>query len=490
MKINIIGSGIAGLAASVRLAVQGHRVAVFEANSYPGGKLSEITNGGYRFDAGPSLFTMPQLVDELFLLAGKNPKEHFHYLQLGKTCSYFYEDGTRFNAYHNREQFAAELRDKLGHDESSELFAYLDNAAFRYKLTAPLFVERSLHKIKTYTTYQTLRGILNSWRLNLFSSMNDENETMFSDSRLVQYFNRFATYNGSSPYLAPGLLNMIPHLEHNIGTYFPAKGMHDITQSIYSLALELGVTFHFNQRVEKIETAAGRTKGVMAGGKLYESDLVVSNADIYPTYKKLLPQLSAPQKLLEQEKSSSALIFYWGIKKEFAELGLHNIFFSKAYEQEFDCLFKHKTIHHDPTVYVNITSKCKQDDAPIGCENWFVMINVPNNNGQDWDVLIAEARRNIIAKINRLLQTDIEALIEAEDILEPRTIELKTSSYAGALYGNASNNKFAAFLRHKNFSSEISGLYFCGGSVHPGGGIPLCLNSAKIVAQLVKEDYG
>lgn len=319
--------------------------------------------------------------------------------------------------------------------------------------------------------------------------MNDENEKVFSDKRLVQYFNRYATYNGSSPYLAPGLLNMIPHLEHNIGTYFPTNGMFDITRSIYKLAEELGVSFYFNSRVEKIETSGGHVKGVVSNGTLYDSDIVVSNADIHPTYQKLLPQHRAPQKLLNQEKSSSALIFYLGIKKEFVELGLHNILFSEHYREEFDCLFAHKTIHHDPTIYINITGKFKKDDAPAGCENWFVMINVPNNNGQDWDVLIAEARKNIIAKINRLLQTDIESLIEAEDILEPRTIESRTSSFAGALYGNASNNRFAAFLRHKNFSSSIKGLYFCGGSVHPGGGIPLCLNSAKIVSELIQEDY-
>lgn len=489
MNISIIGSGIAGLASAVRLATAGHQVMVFEANSYPGGKLSEITMDGYRFDAGPSLFTLPQLVDELFVQAGKKPEEHFKYVQLEKACNYFYEDGTRFTAYHQRKQFAQELKRELGFDSSAQLFAHLDNAAFRYNLTAPLFVEQSLSKISSYAHVNVLKGVLNSWKLKLFSSMNEENEKRFSDERLVQYFNRFATYNGSSPYLAPGLLNMIPHLEHNIGTFFPTKGMFSITQSIFELAKDLGVQFYFNKRVEKIETTDGRIKGVMAGGQLYESDIVVSNADIHPTYKKLLPQLKAPDKLLEQEKSSSALIFYWGIKKNFVELDLHNILFSADYKSEFECLFNHKTIYDDPTVYINITSKFKKDDAPAGCENWFVMINVPNNNGQDWDQLIPQARKQIVAKINRLLKTNIEEFIEVEDVLEPRTIERKTSSYAGALYGNASNSMFAAFLRHKNFSSDIKGLYFCGGSVHPGGGIPLCLNSAKIVAELIKDDY-
>jgi phytoene dehydrogenase-like protein len=211
--------------------------------------------------------------------------------------------------------------------------------------------------------------------------------------------------------------------------------------------------------------------------------------DIYPTYKKLLATAKQPKKILTQEKSSSALIFYWGIGKQFPELDLHNIFFSNNYQEEFKHIFEHKTIYSDPTIYINITSKCKPDDAPLGCENWFVMINTPNNQGQNWDELINEARKNIITKLNRLLKTDIEKHIVSENILDPRSIENKTSSHLGALYGNASNNRFAAFLRHKNFSSDIKGLYFCGGSVHPGGGIPLCLNSAKIVSKLINQDY-
>jgi phytoene dehydrogenase-like protein len=208
--------------------------------------------------------------------------------------------------------------------------------------------------------------------------------------------------------------------------------------------------------------------------------------DVVNTYKKLLPKASQPKKILNQPKSSSALIFYWGIQKRFPQLDMHNIFFSQDYAQEFTHIFRQKNIYQDPTVYINITSKHKPDDAPEGCENWFVMINVPNNSGQDWDELITQGRKNILAKLSRILQTDIEPLIACESILDPRTIESRTSSSQGALYGNSSNNRYAAFLRHANFSSQIQNLYFCGGSVHPGGGIPLCLLSAKIATDMVE----
>lgn len=178
------------------------------------------------------------------------------------------------------------------------------------------------------------------------------------------------------------------------------------------------------------------------------------------------------------------------MNREFKELELHNIFFSNNYKAEFNSLFNTKQLYNDPTVYINITSKCEANiQAPAGKENWFVMINVPANVGQNWEVYKQQAKDNIIQKLNRILQTNIEPFIEEEEILDPVLIESKTASYMGSLYGTSSNSKMAAFLRHPNFTNAIKGLYFVGGSVHPGGGIPLCLKSAKIMSELVNTDF-
>ncbi|WP_339866808.1 1-hydroxycarotenoid 3,4-desaturase CrtD [uncultured Algoriphagus sp.] len=483
-KAIIIGSGIAGIAASIRLAIKGYHVEVFEANAYPGGKLSEIEIEGYRFDAGPSLFTLTEQVDELFRLAGKSPEDYFAYEKLDVTCQYFWEDGTNLKAYANLDQFAEEVQTKLGEPASSIRDA-LRQSAFIYDRLAPLFMNRSLHKLDTWTNPQALKSYMKMGKLGIFSTMNEANRKQFSHPKLVQLFNRYATYNGSNPFETPATLNIIPHLEFNIGAFFPKKGMHDITQSLYKLSLELGVTYHFGDKVEKVLVENGEAKGIRVNGEGFHADLVVNNMDMVNAYKTILKEEKQPRLLLKQPKSSSALIFYWGIKRDFPELDLHNIFFSDNYPLEFEHIFKRGTIYDDPTIYVNITSTHKSDDAPEGCMNWFTMINVPNNQGQDWDKMIAEAKRNIIHKLNRILKTDVESLIEVEEILDPRTIESKTSSAQGALYGNSSNNKFAAFLRHANYSSSIKNLYFCGGSVHPGGGIPLCLLSAKIMSGMI-----
>lgn len=485
-KAVIIGSGIAGIAASIRLAVNGHQVEVFEANSYPGGKLSELILNGYRFDSGPSLFTLPEQVDELFRLAGKNPEDYFEYEKLDVTCQYFWEDGTSLKAFSDLSLFAEEAQMKLG-EPAENIYDALQKSAFIYDSLSPLFMNRSLHKLDTWTNPQAMKSYLRMGQLGIFSTMNEANRRQFSQPKLVQLFNRYATYNGSNPFETPATLNIIPHLEFNIGAFFPKKGMHDITQSLYKLSEELGVNYHFGQKVEKVIVENGEAKGVKVKGKNYFADLVVNNMDMVNSYKTILKDQKQPQLLLDQPKSSSALIFYWGIKRDFPELDLHNIFFSDNYPLEFEHIFKRGTIYDDPTIYLNITSTHKADDAPKGCMNWFTMINVPNNQGQNWDRMIAEAKRNILHKLNRILKTDVESLIEVERILDPRTIESKTSSAQGALYGNSSNNKFAAFLRHANYSSSIKNLYFCGGSVHPGGGIPLCLLSAKIMSEMIEE---
>ncbi len=483
-KALIIGSGIAGIASSIRLACKGFEVEVFEANTYPGGKLSQIEKGGYRFDAGPSLFTLPEQVEELFKLAGRKTEDHFEYLKLPVACHYFWEDGKSLKAYADIDKLAEEVEKEL-EEPAENVRESLENSRFIYEHLAPLFMHKSLHKLSTWTHPDAVKSYLKMGKLGIFQTMDEANKKQFTNPKLVQLFNRYATYNGSNPYETPATLNIIPHLEFNIGAYFPKKGMHDITLSLYQLAQELAVKFHFGQKVEEILVENKEAIGIQVNGEAIHGDLVVNNMDMVNAYKTILKKQKQPKKLLNQPKSSSALIFYWGIERVFPELDLHNIFFSDNYLEEFDHIFHKTEPYRDPTVYINITSTYKSDDAPKDCMNWFTMINVPNNQGQDWEKIINDARKNIIHKVNRILKTDIEPLIAVEEILDPRTIEIKTSSAQGALYGNSSNNKFSAFLRHANFSSDIKNLYFCGGSVHPGGGIPLCLLSAKIMTEMI-----
>jgi len=485
-KAIIIGSGIGGIATALRLRSMNYNVTVFENNNYPGGKLASFDLGPYRFDAGPSLLTMPHFIDELFILFNENPRDYFNYKKKDISCKYFWDDGTKLNAYSEKSKFINEINKVLGVKEST-VSTYLLKAKKKYDLTKSMFLEQSLHKLKTYLSKDLLIGLCNVFSFQINKTLNQVNELELKEPHLVQLFNRFATYNGSSPYKTPGMMTLVQHLEQEYGTYVSDKGMNNITKSLYDLALRQGIDFKFNSFVSQILVSGKRAIGVSVGEESYSSDIVVSNMDIVPTYRNLLKNQYQPEKTLSQERSSSALIFYWGINKEFKNLDLHNIFFSNDYKKEFQSIFEKKSIFSDPTVYINITSKDVKGDAPDNCENWFVMINSPNDSGQDWDNMIDEVKSNILKKINRLLNIELEDYIEYEKVYTPKTIESNTQSYMGSLYGSSSNNLMSAFLRHPNFSNKILNLYFCGGSVHPGGGIPLCLLSAKIVSQIIKN---
>lgn len=482
----VVGSGIAGIASALRLRKKGYEVTVMEANPYPGGKIHAMEKNGYRFDLGPSLFTMPHLVTELFDLFDVKPEPHFSYSRKDTVCNYFWNDGTRFCVNSDMDTFVKDAS-KTFDASTKSLRHYLEQNRRKYELTAPLFLEKSLHKVSSYFSRDTIKAISNLAKLDINTSLDEVNKTYFEHPKLVQLFNRYATYNGSSPFKTPGIMSMIPHLEMHYGTYFPKGGMHTIAKSLYHLAISQGVLFHFNTKVGRIKVVDGKARGVESVLGYHKADLIVSNMDVYPTYKNLLPEQKQPKRVLQQERSSSALIFYWGISKKFPELDLHNIFFSSSYSREFKAIFEERTLCEDPTVYINITSKEEPSDAPEGHENWFVMINAPGDYGQDWDSLRQNARNWIIQKLNACLQINVESLICTEHVLDPVGIATDTGSYRGALYGAASNSRFAAFLRHPNFSSSIDNLLFCGGSVHPGGGIPLCLLSAKIVGDLAPK---
>jgi phytoene desaturase len=463
-------------------------VHVYEKSDKPGGKLGFFSEKGYQFDTGPSLFTQPHQLEALLALVGEKLSDYFTYHKMPVSCHYFYEDGTFIEASADPDLFAKEAHKKTGEPVSS-IKNYLAASEKLYTRIGQVFLNYSLHKISTLFKIPLLSA-LGAFKLPYITrSMHKHNERSFKSKKLVQLFNRYATYNGSNPYVAPSMLTLIAHLEHNEGSFYPSGGMISITNTLVAVAKKIGVQFYFNSPVQKITTDNNKVTGVVVNDAAVAAELVVSNADVYFTYLNLLSSPSKAKKILEQERSSSALIFYWGIKKEFPQLSLHNIFFTENYEAEFAHLFDVKIPFTDPTVYINITSVCEPGiQAPAGKQNWFVMVNVPANTGQDWVAITAAVKKEVLAKLERMLGQPIEPLIETEKILDPLLIEANTASYQGSLYGTSSNAPMAAFLRHPNFSKEYNGLYFVGGSVHPGGGIPLCLKSAEIMSNLVAKD--
>lgn len=478
------------MATAIRLAARGYKVSVFEQSAQAGGKISEKRMQGFRFDTGPSLLTMPWLVEELFKLGEEAPQELLRLHPLPMSCRYFWEDNTLINAWRNAGDLAREVEEKTGL-ESRILLAYLDHCRKLWELGGDSFLFHSLHQIRNYWQPGFRKTLLNAHRLDAFVSMHRRNRQRLRQEKMVQCFDRYATYNGSSPFRAPATLNMIAHVEHHGGAFFPENGMYGMVRALEELGRRMGVQFHYNSPVERVLLSkGGKVSGIRTQGESLGFDVVVNNTDVVSFYQQLLPGARLPLSQSMGQRSSSAVVFYWGIRRNYPQLSLHNVLFSEDYASEFVDLFRRKTIGEDPTVYIFISSRMVPADAPAGQENWYVMVNAPENAGQNWDAMLARVRDSIIQKINRILQTQIEKQIVVESVVTPLTIEKDTGSWKGSLYGLSSNGMFSAFLRHPNFRKKYKNLYFVGGSGHPGGGIPLCLASARIVDGELKRKNG
>jgi phytoene desaturase len=485
----IIGSGIAGLAASIRLAVQGIQVTILEANDYIGGKMNEWYHEGYRFDLGPSVFTMPKYVEDIFALAGKKTEDYIDIIRPELPFNYFFDDGLVLNFYADLERLVEELATKT-EDNEATILRFLEDIQTKYELTDHVFLQNSLHIISNYWNKEVLKGIVNFHKVEVFRSMDEANKRNFKDKHTRRLFNSFASYMGSSPFKAPGVLNVISHFQLNSGIFLPRGGMYAIARSMVKLGEELGVIIRTSSPVTEIVVENDIAKGVICKHEHLTADLVISNSDVYNTYKKLLPAHKVPAMFLERQKSHSALVFLWGMKKSFPQLALHNMVLSENMKEEYEIVFKKGDIGDDFTIYLYISSKTNPTDAPEGFENWYILINAPHLQGQDWEAIKDRVRTKILERLGNILGEDLAQHIAFERVQDPRTFEVETGAAFGAIYGNSLNGKLSVFFRHPNFTSKIQNLYFCGGTVHPGSGVPLSLLSAKIVSELIAKQSG
>ncbi|TVR58581.1 MAG: phytoene desaturase [Spirochaetaceae bacterium] len=490
-RVAVIGAGLGGLSAAARLAAAGRDVTVFETQAGPGGKAFTETIDGFRFDSGPSLVTMLDVYDALFSELGFSLNEYLEFVKLDPICTYFYRDGTKLRAFADRDRLAEEFFRTTG-EPPEHVESFLRYSSRIYDAAADLFLKFSLHDAATYFSPTFFRSLVRIGRIDALRTMNAAVEAHFRTPKLRQLFNRYATYNGSSPYLTPATLNIISRVEYVGGAYAVKGGVYAIPTALEKAGRAHGVRYRYNTPVERIATEKRRGRrvtGVVVAGEHEPFDVVISNADVTPTYERLLDDGDAPlvKRYRRLTPSLSGIVFFWGMDESFDDLSVNNIFFSEDYRREFSSIFDDKRCPDDPTVYVNVTSKVTANDAPAGGENWFVLVNAPCDTGQDWTAEVRRVRSRVIKKVSSMLGREIERHISCEKVLTPVDIQARTASHRGSLYGIASHSRFSSFMRHPNRSRRYRGLYFCGGSAHPGGGMPLAILSGKIVSDLVKR---
>lgn len=486
----VIGGGLGSLAGAIRLAKMGFKVSLFEKNERLGGKMNIFEQNGFRFDTGPSLLTMPFVIDELFEFTGYKRQEYLNFQRINPLCKYFFDNGSVFEASSDMEKMLKEI-DFLNTNQRNNYIKYFQYTKKIYETTAEFFLFTPLHEIRKLISPKLFLLLLQSYKIDPFRTVNQSLEKFFNDGRLIKIFNRYTTYNGSNPFKAPATLNIIPYVEYGLGGYYIEGGMYRLVQALEKIARELGVEIYTSTPVEKIIHNRGRVEGITLKGNTISSDYVLCGADVVETHNKLLDGFSKIRKKLNQlEPSLSGMVFLWGIDKNIPELSLHNIIFSNDYQHEFHQIFEELKPPDDPTIYISISSKLDAVHAPSGNENWFVLLNMPYlTNNTDWHQETENIREKIIEKLYRK-NIDVSKNIAIEKVFTPVDFHKLHASNRGSIYGISSNSKTTAFKRPPNRSRELKGLYFAGGSVHPGGGIPLVLLSGKIAAELIGEKEG
>lgn len=487
--IAIIGAGVGGLSAAIRLAVAGWRVVVLEQNEAVGGKMGEVCADGFRWDTGPSVITMRHVFEELFGMAGRRLDDYLTLMPVEPLTRYFYPDGTVFDATRDLAAMARQIEALEPRDVEGYL-NFLAYAARLYRITGPTFIYDD-----PPTAARLLRlPLLDLLKVDPWLTMDQAIRRHVHSPHLRQLLGRFATYAGASPYLAPATLSVIAHVELTGGVWYPQGGVYTIAQALARLAIELGVELRTGTPVAQICVRNGQVRGVqLADGAVIEALAVVANVDVTTVYQRLLPSEVATNgranRLARLPTSCSGYILLLGVEKTHPRLAHHNIFFSPDYRREFDDLFERGLPPREPTVYVAMTAKSDPGHAPPGCENWFVLVNAPPVGPHfDW-ITQEEAYREAVFTTLTQFGFDIRPHLRYAKAITPLDLAGKTGAWQGALYGISSNSALSAFRRPHNRDPHVRGLYFTGGTTHPGGGVPMVALSAKVVAGLIAQDF-
>lgn len=476
MKIVIAGAGMGGLAAAICCARAGHEVIVIEKNQQVGGKLWAHSAAGFTFDCGPSLLTLPAVLQELCA-------EQYDQLQiqpLEEICQYFWDDGTEITSHSTPEVFAENIA-RATEDSEEQYLAYFAQTRKLFKRIAPLFLTHDIHHHSLATSALFWKSIPHLPLRTSTITLHAYNRHYFRSPKTQQIFDRFATYIGSSPYQTAAVYSLISFIEHGLGAHYTAAGMRAIPQALSAVAEQHGARIILNERIQQIEprSMARKRHTVSTARRSYDCDTLIANIDALQLDRLLKVQsIGYPLK----QRTTSAIVYLWGISGETARLGLHNILFSDNYHEEFTDIFTRHIAPRTPTIYINISSKKIATDAPEGMENWFVMINVPARTDQDWHQKAQTIRTGILKRISRLCQTDIAARITYEKILTPADFAHTAGDEYGSLYGMNAHGTMGALRRPGNTHKGYRHLYRCGGTTHPGGGVPLALLSGCIAA--------
>jgi len=493
-QIVVIGAGLGGISAAAHLASAGHRVTILDKNAHIGGKLNELKKDGFTFDLGPSILTLLDRFEAVFAASGRRMSDYIPVQRLDPQWRSFFEDGQVISLYEDPAQMARELA-RFGCSEA-QYRKFLAHCEKLYSIISRGYFDKGFDTLGDF-----LRGYspANWFRLRFWQTMDHDVRRYFRDQHLIDMFDFFIKYVGSSAYRAPAFMNMMSSIQVGRGLWYVPGGMYGIARGLEQLLTELGVTILKNTEAVAIESTALRGKrflvnGVrLSDGRILPADIAVSNMEIIPAHKALLSAPEAVQQKLEKfEPACSGLVIELGVEGQYPQLAHHNFFFSGDQREHFASVFEKKVLPHDPTVYLVAASRSDTSVAPAGCETIKILPHIPHivdtNPPTAGDY--AALRERVLEKLERMGLTDLRKRIIVEHFWTPVDIERMYRSNRGAIYGVVTDKKKNLGFKGPKKSRLWQGLYFVGGSVNPGGGMPMVILSGTNAAGRVLDDLG
>ncbi|KAH8719387.1 hypothetical protein GQ44DRAFT_775312 [Phaeosphaeriaceae sp. PMI808] len=506
-SVIIVGAGVGGVATAARLAAAGCKVTVVEKNDFSGGRCSLIHRREYRFDQGPSLLLLPRLFHETFQDLGTTLQdEGLEFVKCEPNYTVHFHDGTTFKLSTDIATMKSEVERFEGKDGFERYLGFLQESHRHYEHSITHVLKKNFPSFLSMLRPKFLQYL---HELHPFESVYRRASLYFYTERLRRVFTFASMYMGMSPFDAPGTYSLLQYTELAEGIWYPIGGFHKVVEALVNIGARLGVAYHYGSPIREIQLSPD---GKRATGITFEdpskepmsADLVICNADLTYAYNELLPQTKYAKSLAKRETSCSSISFYWALDRQFSELSAHNIFLAEDYRESFDSIFKDHFIPGKPSFYVNVPSRVDPSAAPKGCESIVVLVPVGHlfdsksnshkgaqdspGTTQDWDTMVADARRTILKTIESRLNISLGSHIIDEVINTPPTWRTNFNLDRGAILGLSHSFFNVLSFRPNTKHATIEDLYFVGASTHPGTGVPIVLAGAKLVTEQVLQD--
>ncbi len=494
-KVAVIGAGVSGLASGLRLLKDGYEVELYEKNAAIGGRMGLIEGDGFRFDLGPTILMMPHIYNEVFEYCGRDPRDYIKMERLDPIYKVYFADGSTHEASSELSQFIRTL-EEIGEEEAHGYLAYLADVYKRYLVAKDHFIDRSFRKATDFYNPKTLwQGL----KLRTFDNAYDSVGRFVKNQKLQELLSFQTLYIGISPFNGPSIYTIIPMIELTYGVWFLKGGMHSMAAAMEELFLEMGGKLFLNAPVDKIIMEGDRAKGISVKGEFKKADKVLCSADFPYAMDKLLPSdfkqgKYTPQKVKDLDYSCSAYMLYIGLDRaDFEGLNVHNLVFSGDFKGNLDEIFQGK-FPADPSIYVYAPGLVDPDLAADGQLGIYVLTPIPNmKEGQmDWSDkdLLEKYRRIVFEKIKKIVPLkDFENHIIFEKSYTPLDYREDFNAMFGATFGLRPTLLQSNYWRPQPKANRYQNLYFTGSSAHPGAGVPIVLNAAKLaVNEILRDD--